>query len=411
MDIGSLPFLLSVALVAVALPLLPGKRARQSALSVLNVGFLATFVPNPPNWAAFALVVAGSFGFLKFSKARPSGVTVFVAVTIAVAGLLVLRKYSLVQWVVPAWLWDHPIRLVGVAYILLKFIHVVVDQYQGQLAPLDFATYANYQLSFFTLVAGPIQRYNDFRRYWHALDRTPQDTRQVLLAWNRVLNGMIKMAAIAPLASYVAEIAGRNWGAQEAGRLIARFVVFMYAYPVFLYFNFSGYTDIMIGCSRLLGFDLPENFARPYLARNVIDFWNRWHISLTRWVRDYLFMASYKTAAEANPPRARMYGYGLLLVSLLLAGCWHGPGANFAVFGALHGIGAAVSQAYGDALKVLLGRPGFPRYQNSRVIRCIAVVTTFQFVCFTFFFLSTDLRTALSILGAIGRSLLPSSVC
>lgn len=187
--------------------------------------------------------------------------------------------------------------------------------------------------------------------------------------------------------------------------MVLRFVVYIYSYPFYLYWNFSGYTDIMIGCSRLLGFDLPENFARPYLARNVIDFWNRWHISLTHWIRDYVFMTSYKRVAERHPARAKVCGYGLLFLSLLLAGCWHGPGANFAVFGTLHGLGVAVNQAYGDTLKAVLGRPGYQRYQKSPAIRWAAVALTFHFVCFTFLFFSTDCRTAVGILRSVGQSL------
>ena len=72
---------------------------------------------------------------------------------------------------------------------------------------------------------------------------------------------------------------------------------------MYLYFNFSGYTDVVIGSAGLLGFTLPENFNRPYLARNVLDFWNRWHISLTHWIRDYVFMSTYKEAAIGCPPR------------------------------------------------------------------------------------------------------------
>ena len=78
-----------------------------------------------------------------------------------------------------------------------------------------------------------------------------------------------------------------------------------YAYPAFVYFNFSGYTDIVIGAGRLFGLGLPENFNRPYLARNTVDFWNRWHITLSTWIRDYVFMASYKWAAARWSVQAR----------------------------------------------------------------------------------------------------------
>ena len=184
--------------------------------------------------------------------------------------------------------------MIGLSYMLFKFIHMAVDQSEGQLAPFTFATYANYQLLCFTLTAGPIQRYNDFYAYWTAESLPDWDGRDVVVSWSRLLTGMIKVGLIAPLAWDVFERSRSQLLLQPGVEVLPRFAAFFYSYPVFLYFNFSGYTDIVVAAARLIGLTLPENFDRPYLARNIIDFWNRWHISLTHWIRDYIFMASYK---------------------------------------------------------------------------------------------------------------------
>ena len=302
------------------------------------------------------------------------------------AGFAVLKHYAFLEWVLPENLWKHPIELVGVSYMLFKFIHVLVDGWQGQLAPLNFVTYANYQLAFFTLVAGPIQRYNDFQRFWSQMGTAPATTRETLLIWNRILTGLIKIGPIAAMAFYVFEQADNRFDPLRTKYAMFWFLVYMYAYPVYLYFNFSGYTDIVIGAARLLGFELPENFDRPYLARNIPDFWNRWHISLTHWIRDYVFMTSYKSMAQRFPAYAKYLGWALLFFALLLAGVWHGSTGGFAVFGALNGLGAAWAQIYGDILKKVLGRSGFQSYMRNRSIYVLAVFLTLSYEAFCFLF-------------------------
>jgi D-alanyl-lipoteichoic acid acyltransferase DltB (MBOAT superfamily) len=172
-----------------------------------------------------------------------------------------------------------------------------------------------------------------------------------------------------------------------------------------LYLNFSGYTDIVLGAGGLLGFRLPENFNRPWLARNVLDYWDRWHISLTHWIRDYVFMASYKVAATKFPGGARYWSYALLFSALFVAGIWHGSTDGFVVFGALNGLGAALTRAYGDVLRATLGRQRLQTYLKSPTVRLIAIVVTLHYVCVCQLFFATDVDRALAILGALGREI------
>ena len=167
--------------------------------------------------------------------------------------------------------------------------------------------------------------------------------------------------------------------------------------------NFSGYTDVVIGGAGLLGLKLPENFDRPYLARNVLDFWNRWHMTLTHWIRDYVFMTSYKAVAQRFPRWSKLAGCVLIGLALFVAGLWHGSTSGFAAFGFLQGVGAAVSQAYGDGLKSFLGRSRYQRYQRSPLFETVAVLLTFHFVCFTMLFFSSGVRPTLAVLSAVGR--------
>jgi alginate O-acetyltransferase complex protein AlgI len=400
MAICSLGFLFFCAAAVIVFQLAPGKLLRQILLAATSAIFLASLVPDARSWRWFAFTLATTYGALVLVRARKRGTIVAAAIGFSLLLFLYLKRYSLLADFVPIPSeWDirlHAVEVVGLSYMIFKFIHMLVDQWQDQLEPFSLWTYLNYQLSFFTVTAGPIQRYNDFRRYWEEMDLKPSETRDSVLLWIRILTGMIKIGV---LGAY-AYAAFHRSSTSLRPNVLANVMTCLYAYPVYLYFNFSGYTDVVIGAAGLLGFRLPENFNRPWMARNVLDFWDRWHITLTHWIRDYVFMASYKVAATRFPGGARYWSYALLFFALFLAGVWHGTTDAFVVFGALNGLGAAVTRAYGDVLRATLGRQRLQAYMKSRVVHAIAIVVTFHYVCLCQLFFATNLDRGRLILRA-----------
>jgi D-alanyl-lipoteichoic acid acyltransferase DltB (MBOAT superfamily) len=405
-------FLILCGVLAIAIMLLRPLILRKATLAAANLAFVATIVPTKRSAALLAVFVVTSYLALRMLRDRPTRALIATTIGLATVAFLVVKRYTFIEWVLPANVWRMVPEVIGISYMLFKFIHIVVDQAQGQLAPYTIFSYANYQLLFFTITAGPIQRYNEFYEYWSAVEAPLPDGRKTLSAWSRLFTGMIKLGLLAPLAWDFFDESQTGLLREPETQVLERFTVFFYSYPVFMYLNFSGYTDIVVAAARLIGLTLPENFNRPYLARNVIDFWNRWHISLTHWIRDYVFMTSYKACATCFPMRSKELGYGLLFFSLFLAGVWHGSTAGFVVFGAIHGFGAAANRFYGDALKSWLGRERFKRYEKSRLIKWFAVLLTIHFVCFAFIFFSSGVQGAFGILQAVGRSLVsgPASV-
>ena len=133
-----------------------------------NVLFVVPFVPNAQSWIWFAVFLGGTYVALLVVRARPAGSVVWAAILIVVPLFAFIKRYSFIPLIIPVELfwksWFDPLVVVGISYILFKFIHMLVDESQGQLVPFTFFSYLNYQLAFFTLVAGPIQRYNDFKR-------------------------------------------------------------------------------------------------------------------------------------------------------------------------------------------------------------------------------------------------------
>ncbi|HXY34983.1 MAG TPA: MBOAT family O-acyltransferase [Planctomycetaceae bacterium] len=405
MAVCSLGFLFFCGAAVIVFHLAPGKWLRQVILAGTSALFLAPLVPDLRSWEWFATVLAGTYLALVVVRARPRGAYVAIAATLVLVLYLYLKRYTLLADFIPFPLaWDlrlHPVELVGLSYMLFKFLHMLVDQWQGQLAPFNLWTYLNYQLSFFTITAGPIQRYNDFLRYWEEMDLQPSETRESLLYWIRILTGMIKVGVLGAYAEWAFNAANRA----HLVPTLSEAMVCLYAYPVYLYFNFSGYTDIVLGAGGLLGFRLPENFNRPWLSRNVLDFWDRWHITLTHWIRDYIFMASYKVAATKFPGGARYWSYALLFFALFVAGVWHGTTDGFVMFGALNGLGAAATRAYGDVLRATLGRQRLHAYLKNPTVRLIAIVVTLHYVCVCQLFFATDLDRALQVLGGAASGL------
>ena len=246
-------------------------------------------------------------------------------------------------------------------------------------------------VSFFPeLVAGPIVRASVF---------LPQMQRSLRLSWDRakigiplILVGVTKKLLVADRLAIFVDPVFRT-PAVFSGRTIATAVV---AYSLQIYCDFSGYTDIAIGVAKIIGFDLPENFNMPYLARSITEFWRRWHITLSEWLRDYLYIPL------GGNRRGTTRTYINLMLTMLLGGLWHGASWTFIVWGLLHGVGLAVHKLW------VRHRPNIPvpRFVGPFV----GWALTYTFVCVGWvFFRAPSLASAGEILAqdrrAVGRSL------
>ncbi len=402
MNVASPGFLVGVLVFAVLIFLLPPGRPRQLLFAACSAGFLATYVPNLASWAALAaFVLSGYFAALAARKlAGAKSYSPFLAsyVALLVGAFLLLKRYRFLEALVPPRLFHSSLVIIGLSYMLFRQIHFLVDTAEAQIESPSLWEYLNYQFDLFTLLAGPIQRFQNFRESFTSLHRLTTDWLEVVRLHARLFLGVIKVALIGALFLRWTEMAGATqlhvWNPTDIGK----FAILFYLYPLYVYFNFSGYCDIAIAGAALAGMRLPENFDRPYLARNVIDFWARWHITLTTWIRDYVFMAMYKGGVRRWPSRAGTITYICYFVALFLAGVWHGSSWNFMVFGLLHGAGVSVSKMWEDHIVRQRGRKGLKEYLKSKPTRAVAIFLTMHFVCFTFLFFPTDLRGRIEFL-------------
>ena len=224
---------------------------------------------------------------------------------------------------------------VGVSFYTFHSMSYTIDVYRGRLKPvssiLDLACFIGF---FPQMVAGPIVRASTFLPQLQTTRRFADvDVRGALVLF---LTGFIKKACIADaVAPFVDRYFEAPWNFTMASAWVA--VLF---YAIQIYCDFSGYTDMAIATAGLLGYELPVNFRFPYFARNISDFWHRWHISLSSWLRDYLYIPLGGNRGPA------WFVYRNIMITMLLGGLWHGGAWTFVIWGGLHGLALIVHRAW-----------------------------------------------------------------
>lgn len=315
---------------------------------------------------------------------RPSTWFLTLYISALTIAFVVLKRYDFLVLVGGDSLLSHAIDLVGLSFIFFRQIHYVVDVRQGEIKELPLWGYLTYQLNPFTLLAGPIQRYQRFHEDWQQLKPSFADTHALRLAVLRILLGVIKVSFLGEAMLHIAE--GTAFVPDGTPGWVQRILLF-YCFPAYVYFNFVGYCDIVIAGASLFGVRVPENFDRPFLARNMIDFWTRWHRTLSFWIRDYVFTPLYMFIARRQPSWAANSVFLCYFVALFLAGVWHGATWNFVIFGLLNGAGVAAAKLWENAIIARSGRKGLRAYLESKPIRWVAGFATINFVCLTQIFL------------------------
>ena len=277
---------------------------------------------------------------------------------------------------------------VGVSFFTFMAVAYVIDVYRDDFAPASWIDVFLY-LSFFPhLVAGPIVRPSelipqlDVRRDQRHLDVAGA-------AW-LIFGGLFKKVVVS---SFLASAIVDPVFGDPARHGAIEVLVAAYAYAIQIYADFSGYTDIAIGVAKLLGFEFPRNFDKPYSARSLQDFWRRWHMTLSRWLRDYLYIPL------GGSKRGERRTYVNIFITMVLGGLWHGAAWTFVFWGVFHGTGQAVG-AYKRKRRLERGEPVLPD-DPPRLI-WLQRLATFNLVCLGWIFFRADsIGTAFALLGRL----------
>ena len=221
-------------------------------------------------------------------------------------------------------------RLMGASYMSFRAVQVLLDIYDGRLQKLRPVALGYFLLFFPAVSSGPIDRY---RRFLSDLDRPPdREHYRTLLA-----QGIWKLAGGCVSAVVISGFIQQYWLAALPASGFGATLSYMYGYTFYLFFNFAGYSSMAIGTGYLLGIQMPENFNQPFLSVDMKDFWSRWHISLSTWLRDYLYsrfvMKSLKQKRFSNPRTASYLGY---VLNMMAMGAWHGLQPQYLLYGVYH---------------------------------------------------------------------------
>ena len=274
----------------------------------------------------------------------------------------------------------------GLSFYSFQGLSYAIDHFRNpDRKARSFADVLAYISFFPTIMAGPIMREQDF---FPQLEERPNDRRAFNDGMTLILSGLFKKVALATyLSEHVVDPFFRDPESYSSGVAL----VGIYAYSIQIFLDFSGYSDLAIGIGRLMGFNLPQNFNSPYRALNLQDFWHRWHISLSRWLRDYLYIP-----LGGNRRGNR---YVNLTITMVIGGIWHGNSINFLIWGFFHGMGLVIVHAFGQLKKKFSIST---ESHHSKILSILSWLLTFHFVTLLWvFFRAKDFDEALHVLKAV----------
>jgi alginate O-acetyltransferase complex protein AlgI len=307
-------------------------------------------VTAPPDPIHVAIVLAGIVLPLAWIARR---IRLGWAILGIIGLFIALKVDPIAMWIAGLWRGVNgqdvslatPVELewIGFSYLAFRLIHTLRDRQTGQLPALSLREYLTYALFFPAYTAGPIDRAERFVQDYRALP--PLDLARLQAGGERIAIGLFKKFVIADTLAVIALNSLTVTQAESAWGLW----VLLYAYAFRLYFDFSGYTDIAIGIGMLYGINLPENFDRPYLKHNITLFWQSWHITLSSWVRFYVFSPlSRAMLTRQRKPPTWVILLTAHLITMILIGLWHDVTGPFLMWGIWHGIALFLHKQWSD---------------------------------------------------------------
>ena len=330
--------------------------------TIANFIYKSKSKPTKTAWLVLSLVI--NLGFLAYFK--------YTNFLLGIVTDLQLGHFKPMDIVLP----------VGISFYTFQVLSNTIDVYRGLLKPAKNIFDFGFYISFFPhLVAGPIVRASAFLPQIHTDIKITKEDRAVAVFL--IVTGLFKKAVISDYISV--NFVDRVF---DAPTLYTGFenLMAVYGYAMQIYCDFSGYSDMAIGVALLLGYRLGINFMQPYQSSNITEFWRRWHISLSSWLRDYLYIPL------GGNKKGKVRQYVNLMITMLLGGLWHGASWNFIFWGLLHGVALAIDKMFRKIVTI----------PQTVLMKTLGVIFTFHFVCFCWiFFRAPDFQTAGDILSRI----------
>jgi D-alanyl-lipoteichoic acid acyltransferase DltB (MBOAT superfamily) len=393
------PEFLSLSLTAILMLSIFKGLMRHIVFLAANAVFLLFLLLGVNGTISTVLFCLVGYIFTRFILWRPRWVFV-PCLVIYIFLFIYMRNYDFLGFLLSDRFLVEFLRTVGLSFLFFKVLHVMIEARSGTLGRLEFLTYLNYCLNFTTFMMGPIQRYQDYYEQWHGIRLAiPLEFEAHLDAVLRILVGLLKV--------YVLAIWVESWALRPDTDLInlslLGWLKKTYAFYFFLYFNFSGYCDVVIGVGSLMGVRPPENFDKPFLARNVSDFWLRQHRSLTLWLTDYVFSPLYKMSLGTKWLSSHpLFSANIVLIlTMIVSGLWHGTSLSFLLFGISHGVFLIIYHTWDTILKKWLGRKSLRELRLRSSFQAAGIFITFNATAFAFVFFRVETSQIMRYLSSL----------
>lgn len=407
MNVASMGFAAFVLLFAVIYYSNRNVDWRLFVRSAANAVFVYSFVASPLALLPLAAFLAIGYLMIEWARTSPSRWSWLTGLSVILASYIYLKRFSFIA-ATPALPLSY--TTVGLSYVLFRLMHLFIDAGNGDVPErVRLPDYLNYCCNLFCFVSGPIQRYEDYLADRINSGAEP-DAREISMAMSRMVKGFFKVVAVSAVASYAFQHVSPPLldNPRQLDPLVAAggFMAAVAAYCAYLYYNFSGYTDIVIGAGALLGQRLPENFDRPFSARSFLEFWSRWHMTLSNWFKFYLFNPLVAALVGRFPSkRALPYiGVAAFFVTFLVMGLWHGTTGVFVIYGLLMGAGASVNKLWQIAMIRWLGNERYRLVQQRGLYAALARGLTYSYFSIGISCLWMSAGQLASLLSAIGLS-------
>jgi D-alanyl-lipoteichoic acid acyltransferase DltB (MBOAT superfamily) len=381
---------------------------RSIVLMLASIAFLCLLAHNPIVFLPLAgFLLLGYGGLILIGRGwSKSMVWSIIAVIFA---YIWLKKYTFLP---EGSFLHYPYFTLGLSYIFFRVLHLLIETGDGdEKRHVGLGAYLLYTLNFTTFISGPIQRYDEFARDQFASEPIALGPRVIGLQLERIVRGFFKVNVLAMLFHMVQEdaLAQMSQPLPPSLKLYAAFRLVI-VYPLFLYSNFSGYIDLVIALARLMRVRLPENFDRPFSSSSFIEFWNRWHITLSTWLKTYIYnpllvMLMRRISSLALQP---LLGVFCFFVTFFLIGLWHGRTSEFIFFGVLQGAGVAINKLWQLGLTRSMGRKGYKALAKNVGYIAFGRGLTLSWFAFTLFWFWGSWKqidrvfTALNVVGWLG---------
>jgi alginate O-acetyltransferase complex protein AlgI len=398
----SVPFWLALAVIIVVIRLVSrtGTILRWVMLSTSLVMILALPRMTPAKLAflvLFCCVVYASVRLIAAAMQRRRkrlGLWFAWTTVVLIVAVMAFFKYRYIQQVFADAVRGPGLRgttalfisVIGFSYISFRMIHVVVESYKTSIQDVDLVSFLSYLLFFPAFISGPIHTYAQFRDQLQELPHA-SIKKDICAGIPRVVHGLFKKLVLAAVIyPYVLpQVLGKN------SSTLGSILLSAYLYTIYLYLDFSGYSDLAIGSAKMIGVELPENFNNPFFKPNIQRLWASWHMSLTIWLTQYLYWPLVRKLRSVAffMKRPVLLSSICIIVTFVVCGMWHGETANFIIWGLYQGAGIAVMNIY-RGYKRRITNPRLQKYFVSPYSKVVGIVGTFNYFAFGLLILSMN---------------------